>query len=160
MSYAFTNDPEQIYTIDSWPGATDRTVPKTPTEIQYTTGSAGKFKWGYELEGTLEDKVIGLKLLLDPNQKRPYWIPTDPHAEIAKLPKPVVEVAADYIKAIFQQAVSEVEKGYLPGFLDGFKKRYVLTVPAVWSDTAKAMTERVGRDLILPSAFYPMVTLN
>ncbi|KAK5636412.1 hypothetical protein RRF57_012125 [Xylaria bambusicola] len=145
VSYAFTNDPEQIYTIDSWPGATDRIVPKTPTEIQYTPGSPDKFKWGYELEGTLEDKVIGLKLLLDPDQKRPYWIPTDPHAEIAKLPKPVVEVAADYIKAIFQQALSEVEKGYLPGFLDGFKKQYVLTVPAVWSDTAKAMTERAAR---------------
>ncbi|KAI0965133.1 Hsp70 family protein-like protein [Xylaria arbuscula] len=142
VSYAFTNDPEKIYTIDSWPGATDRIVPKTPTEIQYT---AGKFKWGYELEGTLEDKIIGLKLLLDPDQKRPYWIPTDPGAEIAKLPKPVVEVAADYIKAVFQHALAEVEKGYLPGFLDGFKKQHVLTVPAVWSDTAKAMTERAAR---------------
>ncbi|KAJ3577211.1 hypothetical protein NPX13_g3354 [Xylaria arbuscula] len=145
VSYAFTNDPEQIHTIDSWPGATDRIVPKTPTEIQYTPGSPGKFKWGYELEGTLKDKIVGLKLLLDPNQKRPYWIPTDPHAEIAKLPKPIVEVAADYIKAIFQQSLAEVGKGYLPGFLDGFKKQYVLTVPAVWSDTAKAMTERAAR---------------
>ncbi len=87
-------------------------------------------------------------MLLDPDQNRPYWIPSDPHADIAKLPKPVVEVASDYMKAIFQHAIAEVEKGYLPGFIKGFKKQYVLTVPAVWSDTAKAMTERVGLPLL------------
>ncbi|KAI0539552.1 Hsp70 family protein-like protein [Xylaria digitata] len=145
VAYAFTNDPEKVYTVDSWPGAADRIVPKTPTELQYTPGSTDKFKWGYELGQTLKEKISGLKLLLDPDLKRPYWIPHDPSAEIAKLPKPVVDVVADYLKAIFQHAIAEVEKGYLPGFVEGFKKQYILTVPAVWSDTAKATTQRAAR---------------
>ncbi|TGJ87961.1 hypothetical protein E0Z10_g854 [Xylaria hypoxylon] len=145
VAYAFTNDPEKVYTVDSWPGALDRIVPKTPTELQYAPGSTDTFKWGYELEQSLKEKVVGLKLLLDPDLKRPYWIPSDPHAEIAKLPKAVVDVAADYLKAIFQHAIAEVEKGYLPGFIEGFKKQYILTVPAVWSDTAKATTQRAAR---------------
>ncbi|KAF2968060.1 hypothetical protein GQX73_g5510 [Xylaria multiplex] len=145
MAYAFTNDPERVYTVDSWPGAQDRIVPKTPTELQYTSRSTNRFKWGYELEQTLEEKISGLKLLLDPDLERPYWIPYDPSAEIAKLPKPVVDVVSDYLKAIFQHAIAEVEKSYLPGFVDGFKKQYILTVPAVWSDTAKATTQRAAR---------------
>lgn len=157
MAYAFANDPEKIYTVDSWPGAADRIVPKTPTELQYTPGSSDNFKWGYELAKSQQEKIIGLKLLLDPDQKRPYWIPYDPHAEIAKLPKPVVEVAADYMKAIFQHAITEIEKGYMPGFIDGFKKQYILTVPAVWSDTSKAMTQRVG--LLFISCYLRQFTL-
>ena len=56
----------------------------------------------------------------------------------------MVEVASDYIKAIFEHALAEIEADVLdPSFLDGYKKAFVLTVPAVWSDKAKDMTLRV-----------------
>jgi len=93
----------------------------------------------------LDDRITGLKLLLDPHQPRPYFIPTNIEAEIAKLPKPVLEVASDYIGAIFQHAMKEIESESLdPSFLDNYQKEFVLTVPAVWSDQAKDMTLRVS----------------
>lgn len=143
VAYAFTNDPEQVDAVKSWPGGDDRIVPKTPTTLLYDKGSTDNFKWGYQLNQSFEDKIIGLKLLLDPEQQRPYWIPTNIEAEMAKLPKDVLEVAADYMKAIFDHALSEIENGYMPGFVRDFSKQYVLTVPAVWSDKAKDMTLRV-----------------
>ena len=89
-----------------------------------------------------------MKLLLDLDQNCPYQIPADTQTEIEQLPKPVVEIASDYIRSIFQHALKEIEKGYFPGFISGFKKQYILTVSAVWSDAAKALTERVYSSLL------------
>jgi hypothetical protein len=144
ISYAFTTDPEKVFTVDSWPGGDDRIVPKTSTVIKYEQGSKTAFKWGYELDQTLEEKIAGLKLLFDPGQPRPYFVPTNIEAEMAKLPKPVIEVATDYMRAIFQHALKEINSGYLdPDFVKNYDKQYLLTVPAVWSEKAKAMTLQV-----------------
>jgi hypothetical protein len=154
IAYAFSTDPEKIYTITNWPGGEDRIVPKTPTVIQYEAGSTTSFKWGYELELSTADKITGLKLLLDPDQDRPYFIPTNIQAEMAKLPKSVLEVASDYMKAMFDHALKEIEYESLdPSFLDGFQKKFILTVPAVWSDKAKDMTLRVNLTSFLFESF-------
>jgi hypothetical protein len=143
IAYAFTTDPEKVFTIDSWPGG-DRIVPKTPTAILYEAGSQKDFKWGYELDRATGEKIERIKLLFDPEQPRPYFVPTNVEAETAKLPKSVVDVASDYMRAIFQHAIKEIESNYLdPEFLNNFEKQYILTVPAVWSDKAKDMTLRV-----------------
>ncbi|OAL28843.1 hypothetical protein AYO20_09323 [Fonsecaea nubica] len=146
ISYAFTTDPEKVFTVDSWPGG-DRIAPKTPTPLQYEPGSDTNFKWGYELDHRQGEKIECIKLMLDPDQPRPYFIPVDVQAEIAKLPKPVVEVASDYIRAIFEHAVKEIECTFLDReFIDNYDKQYVLTVPAVWSDKAKYLTSKAARD--------------
>ncbi|KAH6662561.1 hypothetical protein B0J14DRAFT_707549 [Halenospora varia] len=147
IAYAFSTDPEKVYTITNWPGGEDQIVPKAPTVIKYDSGSKTSFQWGYELEMSLEDKITGLKLLLDPDQPRPYFIPTNIQAEIAKLPKPVLEVASDYMRAVFEHALKEIESESLdPSFLENYQKQFVLTVPAVWSDKAKDMTLRAARN--------------
>ncbi|KIY01243.1 uncharacterized protein Z520_02795 [Fonsecaea multimorphosa CBS 102226] len=43
IGYAFSNDPEKIHIIDSFPGG-DRLAPKAPTTIQYEAGSKTSFK--------------------------------------------------------------------------------------------------------------------
>lgn len=87
------------------------------------------------------DKITNLKLLLDPDQPRPYLVPTYVEDEIARLPKSPVEVISDYMGAIFKHAIAEIEAESLdPAFLDNFERHFVLTVPAVWSDKAKSMT--------------------
>lgn len=104
---------------------------------------------------SLGDKITGLKLLLDPEQSRPYYIPTNVEAEMAKLPKTVLEVASDYMGAVFQHAMKEIESESLdPSFLDAYQKQFVLTVPAVWSDKAKDMTLRVRMLLLLAVLDY------
>lgn len=43
-----------------------------------------------------------------------------------------MEVISDYMGAIFKQVITEIEGESLdPKFLDGFQKRFILTVPAV-----------------------------
>jgi len=142
IAYAFSTDPEEIYPITNWPGGEDRIAPKTPTAIRY--GRSLDVKWGYQLDLTLSDNIMGLKLLLDPEQKRPYYIPTDIKAEMAKLPKSVLDVAADYMKAIFSHALQEIVSDAIdPSFVACYHKKFMLTVPAVWSDKAKDLTLRV-----------------
>ncbi|EXJ69341.1 uncharacterized protein A1O5_07377 [Cladophialophora psammophila CBS 110553] len=144
IAYALTTDPEKVFTIDSWPGG-DRNAPKTPTALQYGSGSVTNLKWGYELDRLEGEKIQHIKLLLDPEQPRPYFIPTNIEAEMAKLPKPVVDVASDYMRAIFEHAIKEIEGHFLvPELLHNFDKQYVLTVPALWSDKAKDMTSRAA----------------
>jgi hypothetical protein len=149
IAYAFSTDSEKIYTITNWPGGEDLIAPKVPTVIRYDPGSTTSFQWGYEIT-SLDDKITGLKLLLDPDQPRPYFIPTNVEAEMAKLPKTVLEVASDYMGAVFQHALKEIESESLdPSFLESFQKQFVLTVPAVWSDKAKDMTLRVSSNIFL-----------
>jgi len=146
IAYAFSTDSEKIYTITNWPGGEDLIAPKVPTVIRYDPGSTTSFQWGYEIT-SLDDKITGLKLLLDPDQPRPYFIPTNVEAEMAKLPKTVLEVASDYMGAVFKHALKEIESDSLdPSFLESFQKQFVLTVPAVWSDKAKDMTLRAARN--------------
>lgn len=87
IAYAFSTDPEKIHTVTNWPGAEDRIVPKAPTVIQYEIDSKTSFKWGYEVDPMSENKIDNLKLLLDPDQPRPYSIPIDVKAEIGKASK-------------------------------------------------------------------------
>lgn len=141
IAYAFSTDAKTIYNVDNWPGADQKIVPKAPTVIQYETDSKTSFKWGYEVDPLADNKITNLKLLLDPDQPRPYLVPTYVKTEMERLPKPPVDIISDYIGAIFKHAVAEIERESLDdSFLDNFERRFVLTVPAVWSDKAKSMT--------------------
>jgi hypothetical protein len=131
-------------TISVWPGADDRKVPKAPTVLKYEDSSCTTFKWGYELDGSLEEKIEGIKLLLDLDQQRPLYAPTNIQAEIDKLGKSVLDVATDYIRAIYQHALKEIENAYIADYIKSNDKQYVLSVPAVWSEKAMMMTEQVG----------------
>lgn len=66
IAYAFTTDPEKIYTITNWPGADDTVVPKAPTVIEYEIGSKTSFKWGYEVDPLSETKITNLKFVARP----------------------------------------------------------------------------------------------
>ena len=71
VAYVFTTKPDSVYTINEWPGAKGRSVPKAPSTIKYSDPRT--FKWGYELERTLEEKIEGIKLLLDPHHPTPLY---------------------------------------------------------------------------------------
>jgi len=143
IQYAFTTKPDQIYTINEWPGAKGRSSPKCPTLIKYD--SSGSFRWGHELDRTTKERIEGIKLLLDPDQPKPLYVPAiNTEAELKKLGKPAIAVATDYISAIFRHAIQKIETKYPKSYLDMLEKQYVLSVPAVWSDKAKDATLRVS----------------
>ncbi|KAF2654972.1 actin-like ATPase domain-containing protein [Lophiostoma macrostomum CBS 122681] len=146
VAYAFSSKPDEVHCIKEWPGSS-KSVSKCPTVIKYT--NRHEFKWGYELDRTSEEKIVGIKLLLDPDQKRPLFDTAGAaatKAEIAKLGKPPVDIASDYISAIYNHALRVIAGKVPKAYLDMLDKYFVLSVPAVWSDKAKDTTLRAARN--------------
>lgn len=57
-----------------------------------------------------------------------------------------MEVAADYIRSMFKHAWERIATKVPESYLENdVKPKFVLTVPAVWSDKAKAATERAAK---------------
>lgn len=110
-------------------------MPKVPSTIKYS--HANTFKWGYELEGTL-DVIEGIKLMLDPNLEKPHYGPrSTTKAELRRLGKSALGVATDYIGAIYGHAMKKIQEIHTRNFLGVLEKQFVMSVPAIWSDKAK-----------------------
>lgn len=114
--------------------------PKVPTLTMYDEKDPSKFKWGGQVNWR-DPAVRGVKLMLDPDQDRPAYFPAsgfkkDPHI-FSKAP---IDVAADFIGAIYKHALSVVEDAGLRDYVNFCQKDFVLSVPAVWSDKAKDLT--------------------
>jgi hypothetical protein len=77
--------------------------PKVPTLICYDPNDKTKFSWGSQV-GWKNESIQGVKLLL---------IPTgNIKSDLKKFPNPPVEVAADFIGAIYAHALSIIETRY------------------------------------------------
>jgi molecular chaperone DnaK (HSP70) len=146
IAYIFTeqNNPDPEAVTD-WPGTPGLKVPKTPTLIDYGDANGAKpFIWGSKVNPTSKGKLEGIKLLLDPEQPVPLYVPlSNTKKELQKLGKPPLNVASDYLKALYQHAMEHINNSYPKDFVDMQQKKFVLTVPAVWSDKAKDLTLRV-----------------
>jgi hypothetical protein len=74
----------------------------------------------------------------------PLYVPaSNTKKELAKLGKPPLDVASDYLKSLYQHALGHINNAYPKDFVDMQQKKFVLTVPAVWSDKAKDLTLKV-----------------
>ncbi|KAF8249243.1 actin-like ATPase domain-containing protein [Wilcoxina mikolae CBS 423.85] len=59
--------------------------------------------------------------------------------KLQQLGIPVVTVVKDFLSAIRQTTIQEIEKTYGNDWVRRSKIQYVLTVPAIWSDAAKSL---------------------
>ncbi|KAL8758202.1 MAG: hypothetical protein Q9199_001665 [Rusavskia elegans] len=106
------------------------------TTFSYDPNQKTSFTWGAQKHK--HAKIEGMKLLLDPGQETPLYIPeTNTAAELKKLGKPATDVVTDYITAIYKHALNRIETKIPAEYLKMCQKKFVVTVPAVWS--AKAM---------------------
>ncbi|KAK4446880.1 actin-like ATPase domain-containing protein [Podospora aff. communis PSN243] len=132
----------KVSAVMSWPGAEGQSVPKIPTLINYGgEGLDGQgFTWGASVS-RLDNNIVGVKLLLDPQQEQPKYLPAkNIHEAVRELPKPAVKIAADFIGAVYKHALGEIAKRVPKRYFDICEKHFVLSVPAVWSDKAKNAT--------------------
>lgn len=89
----------------------------------------------------MQDNIVGVKLLLDPDQEIPLYLPTrNVKRNLKDLPKDAVLVAADFIGAIYGHALSKIENAVVSDYYNLCQKEFVLSVPAIWSDAAKNAT--------------------
>ncbi|ETI20493.1 hypothetical protein G647_08530 [Cladophialophora carrionii CBS 160.54] len=146
IAFAFKTEtkPELISILD-WPGLESEKQPKVPTVLSYDRKDPRQYSWGAQPHK--HEKIEAIKLLLDPDQSKPIYVPTtNTRAEITKLGKPPVEVAADYIRSMYQHAWERIATKVPESYLENdVRPKFVLTVPAVWSDKAKAATERAAK---------------
>ena len=129
--------------LTSRTGAEGEAAPKIPTLINYTGADGKKFAWGASVD-RMQENIVGVKLMLDPAQERPLYLPTsNMKRTMRKLPKPAVNIAADFIGAVYNHALGEIAKVVPKDYFAICQRQYVLSVPAVWSDKAKNATLQV-----------------
>jgi hypothetical protein len=105
----------------------------------------------------MADNIVGVKLLLDPSQEKPLYLPTgNIKSDLKKLPKTPLLVAADFIGAIYQYSLSEISKEVPKSYMDLCQKQFVLSVPAVWSDAAKSATLQAAK----VAGFFPATLIK
>ncbi|KAG6249329.1 hypothetical protein E4U24_002172 [Claviceps purpurea] len=140
VAYCFANQTNAVpKAILEWPDQ-GPSAPKIPTIIEYTEKDSRGFRWGASVD-RLNGGIVGIKLLLDPTQERPLYLPTkNIDQELKSLPKKPFEVAADFIQAIYEHALQDIGRTIPKAYMDMCDKEFVLSVPAVWSDAAKNAT--------------------
>jgi hypothetical protein len=102
-------------------------VPKIPTVICYDKKDPQKFVWGGSVEPQA-DSISGFKLLLDPSQPRPDYVPGINIAkELRQLPKTPVQITADFIGAIYNHAIGEISKKFPKDYVQLCRKQYIFS---------------------------------
>lgn len=110
-----------------------------PTQLLYDDNGTVK-KWGYEIEPT-DTPLRCIKLLLDHCQTFLSWVSKHELLQaLTKVKKTATTAIADYLTQILDFAKKDIEEKYTESMLSTTPIKYVLTVPAVWSDTAKQAT--------------------
>lgn len=134
-------------------GAEGQINPKTPTLIHYDPEEHRKIIWGANIESIdlrsgakPLDRIRGLKLLLDPelHSKSADLSLDEELLKIKSLGKTPAEVVQDYMKLIYRHALRIIQHSVSDRYFQACTKKFVVTVPAIWSPKAKYLTEQVG----------------
>ncbi|EXJ65390.1 hypothetical protein A1O7_01731 [Cladophialophora yegresii CBS 114405] len=149
-------DPKEIKTFTDWPGAlreNNEHNEKTPSVISYASENPeqeGQDAWGYEVEPGSKS-YAWTKLLLDARSQAARYddptLRTHMGRGLLQLPpgKKAVQVVGDYLKKVHDHLIDAIiEKCGGSDILDVTPIEYWLTVPAIWSDKAKAATREAA----------------
>jgi hypothetical protein len=146
---------ENVNVIKTWPSPSLHYAEKTPTVIAYNTDPP---TWGGTVRPRHEPQVRHFKLGLQPNVGGHYLHPAplntstilgyldDENWTHPQLPrKKAVDFAADYLTCVHRY----LKDVFLPSqfgsvFLQNQQISYVITVPAIWKDVAKARTREAA----------------
>lgn len=147
VAWAHTATPDEINVIQKWPSGGNKTTDKVPTEIKYSPDYPEPgYKWGCEVSMEVE-KLVWIKLLLDPSQdsfsdellaKTKALIPPG---------KEPVDLVIDFLRGLKAHTRNVLESHFGRDFMAITPIEYFLTVPAVWSDSAKAQTLHAAEEL-------------
>ncbi|KAK2850556.1 hypothetical protein FQN49_005545 [Arthroderma sp. PD_2] len=155
-SYVSTasRDIKDIIVIGTWPGPSrdTETVFKTPSRIAYPLDNPRikAVKWGFQVEPGMT-AYSWTKLLLDKyTPLTEFDDATLEHASamgIMQLPqgKSAVDVVADFLSEVRNHVFKLIEKQITKETLHITPIEYWFTVPAIWSDQAKAQTKEAAR---------------
>jgi hypothetical protein len=121
-------------------GASDPVSPVSATTAKPASEDSDPplFKWGFEVPPTDPQKLSWIKILLDPSQPRPTFV--QPKRTTLPRGKSPVDIVTDYLRALRAYTLLTLQRRLGAEALTNTPVEYVLTVPAVWSDKARATT--------------------
>ncbi|KPI43092.1 uncharacterized protein AB675_2163 [Cyphellophora attinorum] len=150
VAWAQTARPDVKYTITQWPNSTDtfegKTQDKVPTELSYDKN--GHVKWGFQISQD-EFRFQWFKLGLDESQTGGVSHLTveypDPRALSPSSTHSATSLTTDFLACI-RKHVSDVLKVKLgQDVLEITPLGFIITVPAIYDDAAKARTAACAR---------------
>jgi molecular chaperone DnaK (HSP70) len=148
---------QNVEVIRQYPNTSSQYSEKTATVIAYNRQPP---TWGGNVKSEHRPRFENFKLLLEESVPEHYGIPGDrtPEALLREFEdheqlrdrKPV-DLAADYLTCLYKF----VHETFLPGekgaqFLRNQNMSYIITVPAIWSDGAKALTRQAATRAGIP----------
>lgn len=144
---------DKITVVKSWPKTLHFYSDKTATTLAYRDGQV--IAWGGNVRPSHSIAVRHFKLGLQPEINENYRSNGDEpsmssldssnwkHPDLVN--KEPVDLAADYLKEIRNYIVNVVlPKEFGQNFLANQPLKYVLTVPAIWSDKARDLTKKAA----------------
>jgi hypothetical protein len=159
---------ENVQVINNWPSGDLSYREKTPTIIAYNNFHSPI--WGGSVKFRHQPQVAHFKLGLQPNathylgrskeataSELPFLDPNWKHFQLPN--KTALDFTADYLTCIHKH-IKEVVFPRLFGetFLRTQQLSYVLTVPAIWTDSAKALTRQAAVRAGIPEGKLELIT--
>ncbi|KAI8065127.1 hypothetical protein BC940DRAFT_304851 [Gongronella butleri] len=134
-SYAFIQN-EEVVDIVRWPKQNNNVYPKTPTLNFYQGNSNSMTQWGNAARVEMQRPTARNSVLL---KQYKLYLDENIAKDLPPLPNglTIVDAIADYLHAFHEHVVNELKKGFAKNY-GQHQFRYCLTVPAMWSDRAKA----------------------
>jgi molecular chaperone DnaK (HSP70) len=107
------------------------------------TFSENRFLWGWQALASPQEPIRGVKLLLDEDQSHRYSPSLRAKKMLDFLKKSSVDISAEYLKKVIEHVHQNLERRFGP-VVNEMSRKYILTVPAVWSDKAKDATMKIA----------------
>lgn len=154
MSWAVNAGGKHIRLITDWPNPTasyrNPNSAKVPTLISYENGAVKK--WGFDAAVADEVSLRWFKILLEPNHKYAKIVQevADENKMLEDMNKSPQDVVTDYLRMLWVYTQEDIRKHKSIDWSDQSTK-VVITVPAMWSETAKLHTKRAAQAAGLPN---------
>ncbi|KFA47821.1 hypothetical protein S40293_06413 [Stachybotrys chartarum IBT 40293] len=129
VAWAETSRPDVQHVISTWPSGPDsfRSSLKVPTELRKV---ATGWQWGFQIPESSK-RCRFFKLRLDEPER-------DNDGESA------LELTKIYLSCLHSHFISVLEQRLSPGVVRSTPMDFVVTVPAIWSNASKLLTERAA----------------
>ncbi|KAF9927904.1 hypothetical protein FBU30_002791 [Linnemannia zychae] len=151
MAYAFQQDGE-VHEVSTWPKQTHN-YPKVPTCNLYGPGSKEIQEWGYTAKVAITKPPYKNHVLLS-KYKLHLDDSAGPHPPLPN-GLTIVDAIADYLRLFHAHVIQTVLKGFGSTF-EQHHIQYCLSVPAMWTDNAKAIMRQAALQAGMISPLDPL----
>ena len=143
------SDVQGVHVIQNWPNQSGGsvTVSKVPSAVSYKNGQL--CGWGWHQSRQEQSNVPHVKLLLEDAATRKAMttsksvsLERPPDEDLPRYPEAIV---ADYLEKLWMHTLSEIEHILGQRMREASEYLTVITVPAIWSDRAKASLAAIAR---------------